>query len=208
MAEPTMMSDTVTEVDVAKESFKLAEGNVWVSHTKLEWRKGLGPPLSVGMKITFEGFQSKGRWYANNITLVPTTQVAAPQPAPAASYDGMQHPAPAPVASAPTPAPVAEQPRNGPEPVPADAGPVLGTHASTELSIQRQVALKAAVETLNHVQGEYEDLANAVDAVLFLADTYSGFLNNHAPVADVAMPDDGLVPTPSQMAEPGPEYRG
>ena len=104
-----------------------------------------------------------------------------------------------------------EAPRIEPEPVPETAGPVLGTHAYTSLSIERQVALKAAVETLNHCEGEYKSLVDAQSAVLFLASMYNAFLNNSETPAEKvpwpATPDD-LVPLPSEMTAPPPEYQG
>lgn len=181
------------------------------------------PPVGTEIEFTYKPWQNKAGktiYYVGEI--IPVTQVAGPAmptmaagPTPPGTltnlspseYEGMQ------AAAAPTPAPVAQAPRTEPEPLSADTGPVLGTHAYTSLSIERQVALKAAVETLNHCEGKYGTLAEAVDAVTYLAGEFNAFLNGSRelePIAGVAMPDDTLVPTPSEMdGDPGPEeYRG
>lgn len=203
MAEATPMQGTVTEVDVPKESFKIAEGNVWVSHTKEEWRRGLGPPLAVGCTITFQGSQSNGRWYANDIAVISMPHPSNTPP-PAASYAGMPQAAAKPNPPAPTPTPVAEPPRNGPESV----TPVLGTQAYRDISIPKQVALKTAIDLLVGTYGgtasdekaHIELTRLAMNAMAMAEQFYEHFLNNsEIGVADVAMPDDTLVPTPSEQ---------
>ena len=172
------------------------------------------PPVGTEIEFTFNRWlvpnSDKIMWFVDEI--IPVTQVAAPIQVAGNSYAAnsyaRQQQAAA-QAAAPTPMSRGEPPLDGPQAVPEPSAPVLGTHAYTSLSIERQVALKAAVETLNHVQGEYENPNEASSTVLWLAEAYNSFLNNRDNgLADVAMPDDTLVKTPSEMAEPPPEYRG
>lgn len=187
------------------------------------------PPVGTEIEFVYKPWLNpkshKTAYYVDEI--IPVTQVAAPdrpefvrQADAPKSYDGLQQAvAPAPVASTPVPslAPVAEPPRNGPEPVSADAGPVLGTQAYRDISIPKQVALKTAIDLLVGTYGgtasdekaHIELTRLAMNAMVMAEQFYEHFLNNsEIGVADVAMPDDTLVPTPSQMDAPPPEYRG
>ncbi len=200
MADTQPISAKITAASQKGDGFKVEGFDNWFNLTN-DYQGILIPPVGTEIEFKYKPWMNpkshKTAYYVDEI--IPVSQVGAPQAAaPPQSLAGPH--------VAPTPAPVAQAPRNGPESLSQDAGPVLGTHAYTDLSIQRQVALKAAVETLNHCEGKYTDLATASDSVLFLAEKYGEFLNGS--IAGVAMPDDTLVPTPSEMSEPGPEYTG
>ena len=175
------------------------------------------PPVGTEIEFKYNPWPNpksgKTVYYVNEI--IPVTQVAAPAPS---SYDGLQQAAaPAPVASAPaptTPTPVAEPPRNGPESVTPDPGSFA--YRDT-VGIPRAACLKDAVEALTGICGAAalepltgDQLANLAVNIVRLANLLyrDYYVMQGQAIADVAMPDDTLVPTPSEMTEPPPEYRG
>ena len=206
------MAETITAkiTKVNKNGFQVEGWQNWFNLSKGYEDSITIPGVGAEVEFTYSPWKhpetGKTTFYTDN--LVAVTQVAVPEPAPAKSYDGMQ-PVPVSDRGVTTTAPD-EAPRIEPEPVPETAGPVLGTHAYTSLSIERQVALKAAVETLNHCEGEYKSLVDAQSAVLFLASMYNAFLRSEKTAEEVAepAPPDDLVPLPSEMTAPPPEYQG
>ena len=213
------MDETITKriTKVNKNGFQVEGYENWFNLSKSHEDQITIPPVGTEIEFAVNRWpvpnSDKIMWFVDEI--IPVTQVAAPQPA--KSYDGLQQSATH--AAVPTPVPVAEPPRTEPEPVSAEPGPVLGTHASTELSIQRQVALKAAIELLVGVYGggacdekSVEELQHLVDNVVYVADNlgYRLLLGGAQKLREVSqrIADDSLVKTPSQMAEPGPEWQG
>ena len=206
------MDETITKriTKVNKNGFQVEGYENWFNLSKSHEQQITIPPVGTEIEFAVNRWpvpnSDKIMWFVDEI--IPVTQVAAPQPA--KSYDGLQQSATH--AAVPTPVPVAEPPRTEPEPVSAEPGPVLGTHASTELSIQRQVALKTARETLQSVRGVYDTVEDAQAAVRYLFYENCALLSGDglSPAEEVpwpATPDD-LVPTPSEMSEPPPDYTG
>lgn len=210
----------ITAVSQKGDGFKVTGYENWFNLSN-DYQGVAIPPVGTEIEFTYKPWLNpkshKTAYYVDEIILV--TQVAAPAPTQGASYAGMQPPAAtAPAAStpAPTPAPVAQAPRNGPEP----AWNAPGSFAYKDtVAIPKQVALKTAIELVVGVYGgtagdvkdtrELETLA--LNAMVVAEQFYEHFLNNsEVRGADVAMPDDTLVPTPTEMGgDPGPqEQRG
>jgi len=201
MADTPPITAKITAVSQKGDGFKVVGYDNWFNLSN-DYQGVAVPSAGTEIEFTYKPWLNpkshKTAYYVDEI--IPVTQVPAPTAA-----------APA---AAPTPAAAAEPPRTGPGPVPEDAGPVLGTHASTELSIQRQVALKTAIEYLVGAYGgaaseekPAEELDGLITNALYVARGLAPALQP-APFAGAAMPDDTLVPTPSEMAAPLPEFRG
>lgn len=200
------MAETITKriTAVNKNGFQVDGYQNWFNLSKSHEDTIAIPGVGTEIEFTYNPWTNpatkKVTYYVDEI--IPVTQVGAQ------SVAGPHVPG----NMAPTPTPVAQAPRNGPEPLSQDTTPVLGTHAYTSLSIENQVALKSAVELLIGVYGvtahEPKDDGElsrlAVNAMVVADEFRDNFLQRQA-IADVAMPDDSLVPTPSESRT---AYRG
>lgn len=194
------------------------------------------PPVGTEIEFTYNAWTNpttkRVTYYVDEI--IPVTQVAASVQrnpgVPPASYDGLQQAAAtAPVASTPvaSPAPVAQPPRNGPERPQPDPGSFA--YRDT-IGIPRTACLKDAGELLASVYAggasellSDEQLGNLASNITRLANLlYQRYYvhNSLMDIAKQAMPDkypshvaiadDTLVPTPSDivdrgMDDPGPQ---
>ncbi len=218
------MAETITKkiTAVNENGFKVEGYENWFN-LSTTYQGSPIPGIGAEIEFTYNPWKNpksgKTVYYVNEI--IPVTQVGTPaapaQTFAAATYEGMQAAAAQPAAAADmaqAASPAPEPPRIEPEPV----SPVLGTQAYTSLSIENQVALKSAVKLLIGVYGgtahEPKDDGElsrlAVNAMVIADEFRDNFLQRQA-VADTAMPDDTLVPTPSETlansasGDPGPQ---
>lgn len=212
MADTQPISAKIIAVSQKGDGFKVEGYDNWFNLTN-DYQGIPIPPVDSEIEFKYKPWMNpkshKTAYYVDEI--IPVTQVAPPQSVAGPHVPGNMAPASVASTPAPTSAPPAQAPRNGPEPLTADAGPVLGTHAYTSLSIERQVALKAAIEVLVGVYGggaaerrEEGELSQlALNVMGIASQLYDYFLSNsEGRVADMAMPDDTLVPTPSEDRRP------
>ena len=200
MAETSPITAKITAVN--QNGYQVAGYDDWFNLSK-SYQGVPIPPVGTEIEFKYNPWlnpkSNKVVYYVDEI--IPVTQVGP-------SYAGLQQAAAPP--AAPTPTPVAEAPRTGPEPLSEDTGPVVGTQAYRDLSIEKQGVLIRAVEALGIVYagGAAERLSDTQIENLAANITRLGdriYARYYRRIADVAMPDDSLVPTPSEAGDPGPE---
>lgn len=173
--------------------FKFQNSEAWINYSKVGARYK-GPTFREGEKAVVRCSESKGKWYAS---FGEYPNGGGPSPAPS--------PAPSPVPAEPAPGPAPDSydgfRRQGQEEyqdgvvvemdagAPAGPSPEPGTFAYRDLvleprtrrSIERQVALKAAVDAVK-VGPTWENDNNLRQAITDMAEHYIAWLEDRPPV--------------------------
>lgn len=216
MADTQPISAKIIAVSQKGDGFKVEGYDNWFNLTN-DYQGVAIPPVGTEIEFKYKPWLNpkshKTAYYVDEI--IPVTQVAAAPVSPPPVAQTTNHPQSlagphVPSTTAPPPAPVAQVPRNGPESVTPDPGSFA--YRDT-IGIPRTACLKDAGELLASVYAggasellSDEQLDHLAANITRLANRLYERYYMQGPniIADVAMPDDTPVPTPSE-ADSGPQ---